>query len=223
MEKGPTLGFGDEVNFKLPFPSRICLIGSSGSGKSRATLDVLRKLDFVFDKKIEQVIYLYNESSVDYNTFAEENPKVIFIKEFESLDSYINTDINQLVVVDDFIQELELGKSFSSFITGFFCKKSHHTNTAVIFIVQNIFAKNLRTCRLNCTHLCLFANRQDSSSIRRLASQILPTKTEKFLNAYYDAVRAPHGYLFIDFSSTDNSIRLSNSIYPRLDTKVYNV
>ena len=223
MEGGPTLKYGNTVDLTLHFPFRIAICGSSSCGKTTATLDLIRKLDHTVDQKIEQVIYLYNEESPDYTAFAAENKNVIFINDVKLLDSYINPDINQLVCIDDFLIKLQKEQEFSDYVTTFFCQKSHHTNTAVIFIVQNIFAKNLRTCRLNCTHLCIFANRQDSSSLRRLASQIMPTKFKSFINSYYEAVKSPHGYLFIDFSSSDNSIRLSNSIYPRIDTKIYNV
>lgn len=60
-------------------------------------------------------------------------------------------------------------------LTSLFTKGSHHSNTSVIHIAQNLFGKNeeQRTINLNSLYLLVFKNPKDASQITYLAKQIM--------------------------------------------------
>ena len=72
----------------------------------------------------------------------------------------------------------------------------------VIFITQNLFHQggNHRTRNLNVHYLVIFKNPRDQTVIDYLARQAFPSNRNYLIEAYQDATKDPHGYLFIDFT-----------------------
>src|SRR5271163_1146546 len=64
-------------------------------------------------------------------------------------------------------------------VTKILTRISHHTNTSVIFITQNLFhaGKETRTVTSNGQCLVLFQNVRDKSQIAYLARQMYPGKS----------------------------------------------
>ena len=62
-----------------------------------------------------------------------------------------------LLILDDLMHET------NDVVTKLFTRLSHHTNTSVIFITQNIFGggKETRTITLNAQYMVLFKNVRD--------------------------------------------------------------
>ena len=59
-------------------------------------------------------------------------------------------------------------------VTNLFTKKSHHCNTSVIYLVQNLFPKNMesRTISLNSQYIVVFKNPRHVSQMTTLAKNI---------------------------------------------------
>ena len=102
-------------------------------------------------------------------------------------------------------------------VTNLFTKKSHHTNTSVIYLVQNLFSKNKesRTISLNSQYLVVFKNPRDASQMTNLAKQMYPGRVKFVQEAFADATAAPYGYILVDLKQdTPEDLRLRTSILP---------
>ena len=99
-------------------------------------------------------------------------------------------------------------------VTTLFTRGSHHRNLSVLLLVQNLFFKGGRTLSLNTHYLVFFKNPRDASSIDHLARQMSPGHVRYVQEAYADATRNPHGYLFIDFTpATPDKYRLQTGLF----------
>ena len=116
------------------------------------------------------------------------------------------TKVN-LLIIDDIMHEMnEVGAKL-------FTKGSHHMNTSVMLLPQNIFHQNKpsRTVSLNAHYMVLFKNVRDASYITNLAKQMYPGN----VNYYEDATNKHYGYLLIDLKpDTSDLFRLGTDIFP---------
>ena len=115
-----------------------------------------------------------------------------------------------LIIIDDLMHETD------ERVTRLFTKGSHHSNTSVMYIVQNLFGKNKehRTISLNAQYLVVFKNPRDASQITQLAKQMYPGRVTYLQEAFKDATTAPHGYLVLDVhQTTPEHLRLRADIF----------
>ena len=103
----------------------------------------------------------------------------------------------KLLILDDLMRE-----SSSDVILDLFTKDSRHKNISVIFVTQNVFHKGKaqRDISLNIKYLVSIKNPCDRAQIHHLARLIFPEDSAFLREAYLDATREPHSYLFIDLS-----------------------
>lgn len=121
----------------------------------------------------------------------------------------------QLLILDDMMQEMKNNPQ----LTQVFTRGCHHWEISVIHIVQNAFFEGLRTSRINTDYLVLFKNPADQLQSQTLARFLFPTNPKYFLEAYADATRPPHGYLFIDLTQkTPDELRLKTNIFEKNPT-----
>jgi hypothetical protein len=126
------------------------------------------------------------------------------------LDSLDPRD-KHLIILDDLMDETDQR------VASLFSKKSHHRNTNVMYIAQNLFhrGKHHRTISLNAHYMVVFKNPRDVSQFMALAHQMYPQRTKYFLEAYTAAIAQPHGYLVIDMKQeTPDILRLRSHIFP---------
>lgn len=119
--------------------------------------------------------------------------------------------MHTLVVLDDLMHET------SDVVSKLFTRVSHHSNTNVIFITQNLFHgdKETRTITLNAQYLVLFKNVRDKSQIAHLARQMYPRNSKYMVESYIDATSEPYSYLFVDLKpNIDDNHRLKSCIFP---------
>ena len=155
-----------EHNEKWPYipdhPYRLLIIGSSGSGKTNALLNLINKQNDI-DK-----IYLYakdlSEPKYEILIKKRENAGIKclndpngFIESFNTMhDVYKNNDYNPsrkreiLIVFDDMIADITTNKEFKAIIRELFirCRK---LNISLAFITQSYFSVP-KDVRLNSTH-----------------------------------------------------------------------
>ena len=102
-------------------------------------------------------------------------------------------------------------------VTTLFTKKSHHSDTSVIYIVRNLFPRNKEshTISLNSQHMIVFKNPRDASQLGNLARQIYPGRGAFVKEAFADATASPYGYLLIDLKqNAPDDMRLRTSVLP---------
>ena len=188
----------DSTSILLKPPFRLICAGASGVGKSWFVKDLIEHLDVVVDGEFDSIIYCYSEDQPLYHKLRSTKPDIIWIDGFdENIDQYLDdADKRKLLVIDDQMCE----GATSPYLLSLFTKRSHHSNTSIIFITQNIFfqGKYCRTISLNSTCFCVFKNPRDQRQICSLASQICPWNVKFVREIYYDATKLPYSYLFID-------------------------
>ena len=116
-----------------------------------------------------------------------------------------------IVVLEDIMTETD------ERVTNLFTQKSHHCNTSVIYLVQNLFPKNKesRTISLNSQYIVVFKNPRDVSQMTTLAKQMYPGRVKFVQEAFADATSTPYGYILVDLKQdTPEDLRLCTSILP---------
>ena len=193
--------------FKIRCPATICISGPSGSGKSCLVRKIIQNLDKTFDRVPTQIIYCYSIFQPLFEVMKKESPLPIeFVHE---LPEDLVPKPRTLLILDDL-------QNSAKIIADYFTKISHHCDTDVVYLCQNIFLQNSyhRTCNLNTHILCLFKNPRDSAQIRYLAGQISPTNKKFLLDAYRQATKKPHGYLFLNLQqATPDHLRVRDSFF----------
>lgn len=196
---------------KLQTPSSTILVGSTNSGKTHLTLQILNNID-IYDKPIHRVHWYYSDAQAIPD--VKLLPPGLDIKYFNKLPTkFVNDRDDQLlVVIDDFMDEAMSSLAVSQLFT----QKIHHSRISALVLVQNIFnqGKYSRTISLNSTYYILFRNLRDQQQINKFFQQMCPSNSKSMHDIYIDATKKPHGYLFIDFSqSGHNLLRFRTSLF----------
>ena len=197
-----------DPRWKHPFT---CIVaGPTGCGKTTFVARLLRYASSLIDTPPEEKTWCYGQWQPAYETLTRQVTQLSFEEGLpESL--VCNPTTNNLVVIDDLMAETDAR------VTPLFTKKSHHANTSVLYLVQNLFTKNKesRTISLNAQYMVLFKNPRDTSQITHLAKQMYPGKVKLVQESFKNATKVPYGYLVIDLKQeTPEQLRLRSSIFP---------
>jgi hypothetical protein len=193
-----------ESHFKHPFTSIIA--GPTGCGKSSWINKLLNNQRKIIPRP-EKIYWCYSE----WQSLYEKVYGVEFVEGLLDVDK-LDKKICNLIIIDDLMGEKDES------LTNLFTKGSHHRNTSVLYITQNIFEqhKDSRTISLNAQYMIAFKNPRDPSQINHLAKQIFPSNSEYMLDAFLKATRNEYGYLFIDLTqTTPDDYRLRTSVFGR--------
>ena len=198
------------IGFNHPFTALVS--GSTGSGKTVLLRKILlnhKELIPGTKKSILKVIWCYGIYQSLYAQIIE-NVDVEYVRGL-ARESDIQSKRPDVIVIDDLMHE----KSNDQNLTSLFTRGSHHLGISIFFVVQNLFAKGLRTISLNAHYLILMKNPRDKSQIQMLGRQLYPGKSKFFLESYEEATKRKFGYLIIDLSPyTDDELRLKSKILP---------
>lgn len=206
------------IQFKTPFTS--ILSGMTSSGKTTWIQNLLKIKDQIFTEppakiilfyKVIQDLYLEMERQglVDELVNVNENPPTLdsihaMVHKFkDNGGSLLIFDDTMSVINDDF--------------ENLFCNLSHHENSSIIFLTQNLFYQNavFRTMSLNCHYLILMKNDRDKQQVSILAKQFSPHNVNFITKAYFDATQKAYSYLIIDFKAdTPGKVRIRSRIFP---------
>ena len=149
----------------------------------------------MIDPSPERVTWYYGEWQSAY-----ENLDIPNLRLEEGLPTSFDASKRNIVVLDDLMAETD------ERVTNLFTKKSHHCNTSVIYLVQNLFPKNkeCRTISLNSQYI-----------VTTLAKQMYPGRVKFVQEAFADATSTPYGYILVDLKQdTPEDLRLRTSILP---------
>ncbi|KAK6189087.1 hypothetical protein SNE40_002192 [Patella caerulea] len=191
-----------DVTFKHPFTMLVS--GPTGVGKTVFVQKFLQAP--LFDVPPQRIVWAYGEWQESYDRFP-----YTYVKGLTDIDDVMSQVKGpQVLVVDDLMGE------DTEILQKWFTKKSHHHDTSVIYIVQNLFDKQQRTISLNAHYLVLFKNPRDASQIGVLARQMYPSRSKYMQEAYEDATSTPRSYLLVDLKpDTPEALRLRSNILPQ--------
>jgi hypothetical protein len=209
---------GLHTRFKHPFTMTVS--GSTGAGKSEWIRRLLANLPQMVEGEIGAVIYCYGE--VNANVLAmQRKGKVgeghVSVQVHSGLPSeeLVRTQAKEwggrlLVVLDDLMVGMQ-----QELLDILFTRGSHNWSVSCVLVTQHLFSKELRVARNNSHYLVLMRNPAGALQIRTLASQLFPSRTAYFMEAYADACKQNFGYLLVDMHPlTPDQLRLRTHIYP---------
>lgn len=199
------------LTFLHPFTGMIS--GPTGCGKTRFVQKLLNYKIQMIQPPPERVLWCYGA----YQELFKELVDVEFhegLPDLKELDGRKRT----LLILDDLMQECD------SRVEKIFTKYSHHANTSVFYLLQNLFfgGKQTRTISLNAQYMIIFKNVRDVSQITCLAKQMAPGNGKYITEAFRDATAQAHGYLCIDLkATTDDDLRIRTNIFPNEQNYAY--
>ncbi len=160
--------------------------------------------------KFDRILFYYAEWQEFYRSLSG---SIEFREGLPQAEDYSSdNEKTKLVILDDLMRE-----SSGAVVLDLFSRGSHHKNLSVIFITQNLFhqGKAQRDISLNTTYMVIFKNPRDRAQIGFLARQVYPQDPKFLLEAYQDATKGPHSYLFLDLAQeTLDEYRVRACIFP---------
>jgi hypothetical protein len=200
----------NEYIFIHPFT---CLIvGPTQSGKTFILKEILKYRNQLFNSIPERIIFCYAAWQTTYELYRKEVPNIEFKEGIFDIE-LLNVNKQNLIIFDDLMADCNKSEK----IMNLFTVGSHHQNTSVFFLTQNIFSKGkyTRDISLNSNYLIIFKNPRDQLQFQILARQMFPNKTKFLLESFEDATSRPHGYLLFDLKqSTEERNRIQTNILP---------
>jgi hypothetical protein len=206
------------LQFKHPF--NLLITGFSQSGKTSWVRNFLKFSEHLCTHKPKFVILFYKAMQPIYNDMLAEKlvDKLIDVSvQFPTLE-----EIYELIepYKDNGGSMMLFDDTMSDVTTDFeqlFCNASHHLNSSIIFLTQNMFYNNkaFRTMSLNSHYIVIMKNPRDKQQISILARQFKPTNSEFVIRSYLDATRKNYSYLLLDFTpDSPETIRVRTDIFP---------
>lgn len=196
--------FSYVMDLRLAHPFTSIVAGPTSCGKSVFVERMIRSGLKIFNTSFDEIIWCYSDWHPELH---DVKTKVKFQK---GLDNLNKKNYNpRLVVIDDLMRES------GATVVDMFTKGSHHNDTSVIFITQNVFhqGKGQRDISLNSMYMVIFKNPRDCAQISHLARQMFPSDAKFIQEAYKDATSRAHGYLFLDLKqSTPDHCRVRTNI-----------
>ena len=191
----------DDIAFSHPFS---CIVsGPSGSGKSYHVRNILKDALYLI-KNLEnepKILWVYGiwQSLYDENT----DVNIDYSESFPTEEQFKSYDI---IIFDDLMSEMKNDDRLSKAFT----KYSHHFNTSVFFITQNLFFKSshFRDASLSAHYMIIFKNWRDQTQIMALSRQLYPQNSSMFMEVYNDATKERFGYIRVSLVFCDEKFRL---------------
>ena len=196
----------------LKHPFSMMISGPSQSGKTTFVNRLIQNKNEMIEPNVKEILWFYGaEGSIE--AIKETYPDIQFfpglpdISQLEKFDS----SVNRLMIIDDLMLQKDTARTLSDLFT----KSSHHKNISVIFIVQNVFEKALRTASINSKYIVVFKNPRDQTQITTLGTQMFGKGDTLIKKAYSDISKTPHSYLLLDFDQEVNPCkRVRSNIFP---------
>ena len=198
----------NDLKFKHPFTSIVA--GITSSGKTILTRRILENWKTLINSNLKsfKVLWCYGQMQELYSRKIP-NVEVIYHKGIPNETDIENIRPN-LIVLDDLMENIKPNDT----ITNLFTKKSHHMNISVIFIVQNLFNKEMRTISLNSHYIIVMKGVRITQQVGILGRQLFPNKSNEIMKIFKDATSKPFGYLVFDLHPQSNEeFRLRTRIF----------
>lgn len=196
--------------FDLTFkhPSRWIIYGPSQSGKTTFVGNLMNKSEELFGLKFEDKIFCCDyEPDNQFEDFS----KVDNLK--DELIQKLSRKKPSVIILDD-VMNLAINDEL---VSDFFTKHSHHLNSTIIFITQNLFPKSkfMRNIYLNTSYIVLMKNPAEILQVQSLSNRIAGKgERNKLIEAYNDATDQPFSYILVDLNQeTPKKLRFRSDIF----------
>jgi nucleoside-triphosphatase THEP1 len=188
------------------------IVGPSGSGKTHFVCKLLQNHK-LFKNRFKNIYWHQGCNSEEGLTKSElrKLKRIKFIKGFDKNWSK-RLKSGDVIIVDDLYQEANKESEFNNLFT----KISRHDSVTVIFMTQNLFHQGgkHRTRNLNVQYLVLFKNPRDATVVDFVSRQAYPNNRLFLIEAFQDATKNAHGYIFIDFTQAcPDDLRVRTDIF----------
>ena len=188
----------ESVDVSIQWPFKWCLVGSSGSGKTVFSLDLIKHVNRLINHAPSKLVIIYKEHQEIYNEFSN-----YFLTELiheEEADIHFITKDNKerlLLICDDLYYSKKLDDIAEQFLI-----KGRHRNTSWLVLTQSIFNRPaLINISRNCNHITLFKSvRLNEPHI--FFSQLRPKGSKVLQNIFAKATESSFSYIDIDLSQT---------------------
>lgn len=192
---------------KCPFILQVC--GPSQSGKSQWVATLLHYAEYLLEHPSTKITWYSPHGHIPSLVKDKVTSKIGLPWQIEEDDDDEEEDNNEhsIIIIDDFADMTKNSKE----LTALFTKHSHHTNTSIIQIIQNLFwaGTDARTRSLNTHYFTLMRQLRDLRQIQSFAQQIAPKSTNQsseILETYKQVIKdRQYSYLFISFHPRDDS------------------
>lgn len=207
----------NEYIFIHPFN---CIIAApTMGGKTHMIKEILKYKDIMISPKITNIIYCYKSWQNNYEEMKRLDNSIIFHEGIYDTSKFKNYN-NNLIILDDLMTECINNQE----ILNLFTVGTHHSNTSVFFLTQNIFSKGKysRDLSLNSNYIINFRNARDQLQMQILARQMYGKKSKFLLESFEDATKKPYGYIFLDLKNeTESRNRVQTGILPNQKRIIY--
>ena len=188
----------EKIDVSVKWPFKWCLVGSSGSGKTNFSLQVIRHAHRLFDQVPTKIIIVYKEYQEIYNQFNDHIPTDLFNEDevdFEEITK--ENKENLLIICDDLYYSKKINEVAEHFLI-----KGRHRNTSWLVLTQSIFNHPaLKNISRNSSHITMFKSvRLNEPHI--FFSQLRPKTSKVLQDIYSKATENSYSYLDIDLSQT---------------------
>ena len=188
----------EKIDVSVKWPFKWCLVGSSGSGKTNFSLQVIRHAHRLFDQVPTKIIIVYKEYQEIYNQFNDHIPTELFNEDevdFEEITK--ENKENLLIICDDLYYSKKINEVAEHFLI-----KGRHRNTSWLVLTQSIFNHPaLKNISRNSSHITMFKSvRLNEPHI--FFSQLRPRTSKVLQDIYSKATENSYSYLDIDLSQT---------------------
>ena len=217
-----------EHNPKWPYipdhPYRILIIGSSGSGKTNALLNLINNqpdIDKIYlyakdpyEKKYQYLINKREEVGLDHfndsKTFIEYSNDMRDV--YKNIEDYnLGREHKILIVFDDMIADMINNKKLNPIITELFIR-GRKLNISIVFIMQSHF-KVPKDVRLNSTHFFTMKipNKRELQQIALNHSSDIDFKD--FMNIHKKCTAEPYSFLINNITlPSDDPLRFRKNL-----------
>ena len=206
-----------DISIKWPF--KWTIVGSSGSGKTHFSLEIIKNSKKIFDNPPTKLVLIYEEYQPIYDDFQKYIPTQLFQEknvDLEEISLKQKSDDKLLILLDDLYFSNKL-----DYISEFFLVKGRHRNISLIFLTQSIYNKSsLKNISRNSDHITLFKSIRLTEP-HTFFSQLRPGSSKVLKDIYEEATQKPHSYIDIDLSQTcPDKLRYKSDIFNKF-IKIY--
>ena len=174
-------------DLRLQWSFGMLLAGCSGSGKSTLTTQLVTLSSHVMIRMPTRILLFYSHMQPAYEELAWLAPcPVELLDGVKHLTKQLTMEPGTLVIIDN------MPVTHAHLVSIWFMRESHHYDSSIIHLVQNIFDKDPshRTISLKATYIVLFKNPRDMSQVSYPDKQVYPGSNGLLTAAYHDATTA---------------------------------
>lgn len=216
-----------ETNKTLTTPFSMLVAASTKSGKTELVKDLIVNHYQVFDRPVEEVVWLHHKNAKDEDLCSylrqHLNVPIRFIEGFPAQDiaeqRLFQTDKSSLkcLVLDDIVASALKSPTFIDLFTII----SHHQNVVVIAILQNLHSDTsghrqiMNNIIRNVSYVVLFPDRRQTAACKQIARTYFNGDEHLLMRPFKYLIenKEKYQYMVIDFVDSDKPVKF-NSLRP---------